>query len=173
MICAYFDVKPRKAASVAVRPVPSPVIDVFKPAQGKLSSGARAVVTGSPQAVTAGLHMHAEFRALPDSPVAAGDGYASDGWMDAPEDDDDVPDDDGLETPSDYLDEDSLTDDATGPTSVVADDADAPLDAADDADLLLDAAVDAHFFARRKQRVVDVDIVFSGPMLCCEEEDFD
>ena len=55
----------------------------------------------------------------------------------------------------------------------LAGDADAPLDAADDADLLLDAAVDAHFFARRKQRVVDVDIVFSGPMLCCEEEDFD
>lgn len=170
MISAYFDVKPRKAASVAVR-VPSSACDVFKPAPG---FAPRAAVTGSPQAVTAGLTMHAEFRPLPEggSPVAGS--YASDGWLDGQDgqdgqdglDDDGQDGMDGMDTMSDYLDEESLT----GITSV-AEDAE---EVVPEDELEADACVDAHFFARRKQCSVDrPSVVFSGPMLCCDEEDFD
>lgn len=185
MISAYFDVKPsnkpRKAASVPVKDACKPACKAaFKPGNAKTTT------TCSPQAVTAGLTMHAQFRPLPESPndVIVGSYVSESGWMDSAETaeglnsdglNDDQYDMESSDKLSDYLDDDSLTDATT--TAIDEDDM-----AYNDLDTDLDAAVDAvdaQFFRRRisrQQRTRDrlsVEVVFSGPMLCCEDEDFD
>lgn len=166
MITAYFDVKPRKAASVPVRQA---VPEVFKP-------------TSSPQAVTPGLVMHAQFKPLrgDGSPVVGSFGSIDEDEStlgealgealgevyETGEDDDLDPDDDDVFPETEEL--ESLTDATTAQLDEIDLDADEPGD----------PAVDAHFFGsirrKRADKAADViGIVFSGPMLCCEDEDFD
>ena len=166
MISAYFDVKPRKAASVPVRPVAGQ--EVFKPSHHAQPT--------SPKAITPGLVMHAQFTPLPGaaSPIAGSFVDEDDSiigetlgeFYDAGEGDDDRdPDDEHDEFGGGEEELESLTD-----ATAVDDDIDI------EGDEPGDPAIDAHFFGQRKRsdKAVDVmSIVFSGPMLCCEDENFD
>ena len=182
MISAYFDVKPRKAASVPVKQLPP---RVFKP------------VERSPKAVTPGVVMHAQFTPLPGTPIVgslcrsdiddtestlgefydggAGEdededdefGEDAESLTDATVDDLDIDVDDGTDlVGTDLIGTDLIGTDLVG-TDLVG------------TDLGTDPSIDAHFFGpagRKKRAEKDMDmlkVVFSGPMLCCEDEDFD
>lgn len=174
MISAYFDVKPRKAASV---PVKQPAPKVFKPVGRSLERS----LERSPEAVTPGVLMHAQFTPLPGTPVVGslcrsdidetestlGEFY--DGGAGEDEDEDDE-----FGAAEDV---ESLTD----ATAATLDDLDIDVDDAGDldTDLGTDPSIDAHFFGpavrkKRAEKALDMlKVVFSGPMLCCEDEDFD
>lgn len=171
MISAYFDVKPRKAASVPVRQAAPEEDRRHVRSEGLVKSEGlpklREVFKPSPQAITPGLVMHAEFK-----PIVVG----SFGRSDVDEDDTgEFYDEDNAD---EVEDDDEDDDDAFPETEELESLTDATaIDEMDlDADEPGDPAIDAAFFANARQRKDDknvIGIVFSGPMLCCEEEDFD
>jgi hypothetical protein len=160
MISAYFDVKPRKAASVPVRQA--------APEEDRRHVKSEQVFKPSPQAITPGLVMHAQFK-----PMVVGSFDRSD--VDEDETNEFYEDEDNADGDDD--DDDDDDDDAFPETEELESLTDAT--AVDEMDLNADepgdSAIDAHFFskARRKDNKNVMGIVFSGPMLCCEEEDFD
>jgi hypothetical protein len=187
MISAYFDVKPRKAASVPVKQPPS---RVFKP------------VDRSPKAVTPGVVMHAQFTPLPGTPIVGslcrsdiddtestlGEFYDGGGGGEDEDEDDEFGAADDAESLTDATVDDLDIDgtDLIGTDLIGTDLIGMDLISADGTDLLIgtdgadgSSSIDAHFFGpagrkKRAEKTLDMlKVVFSGPMLCCEDEDFD